>query len=413
MRRRTFFRNTVQVVAGASFLSTETLRAAATEAASTDVPFAFASAPVLLNATGDGVSVICALNGPGTGWVEYGETEALGQLCDGAVQGFLPFEAKALRFRLEGLKPGKEYFYRVHAVAVKFETAYKVHRGAAVTTPIRSFRTLNPAAETASFTVWNDTHQNKETLRQLIALHRQEPGDFLVWNGDITNDVTTEQLLIDEYLNPAGEAYADSTPLFFSRGNHDVRGEAARLLADYAPGLGGAYHYVFRQGPVGCLVMDTGEDKPDETPTYAGLNDFAAHRTAQRHWLERAIQDPAFSSAPFKIAIMHIPLVWDGDVPPNWPSVWGGHHGWVCEDGRRKWHDLLEKAGIRLIISGHTHCPAWFPPNAEHSYAQFTGGGPKPEQATILRLHADAKEMRVRVTDLTGRARFDEKFTAG
>ncbi|RYG24347.1 MAG: metallophosphoesterase, partial [Burkholderiales bacterium] len=303
-------------------------------------------------------------------------------------------------------------FYRVHAVPVTFETAYKVHRGEPVVTAPRSFRTLNPAAATASFTVWNDTHQNKETVRKLIALHSKEPGDFLMWNGDITNDVTTEQLLIDEYLNPAGEAYADSTPLFFSRGNHDVRGEAARLLSGYAPGLGGAYHYVFRHGPVGCVVLDTGEDKPDETPTYAGLNDFAAHRTAQRQWLERAIQDPAFSSAPFRIAIMHIPLFWDGDVPANWPSVWGGHHGWICEDGRKKWHDLLEKAGVRLVISGHTHRSAWFPPNAEHSYAQLTGGGPKPEQATTIRVQADAKKMQVRVANLAGKALFEETFAA-
>ena len=231
-----------------------------------------------------------------------------------------------------------------------------------------------------------------------------------MWNGDITNDVTTEELLINEYLNPAGQAHADSTPLFFSRGNHDVRGEAARLLADYAPGLGGAYHYVFRQGPIGCLVLDTGEDKPDESPVYAGLNDFAAHRTAQQRWLERAIEDPAFKSAPFRIAIMHIPLVWDGDVPADWPSVWGGFKGWICEDGRNKWHDLLEKAGVRLVISGHTHRHAWFPPRAEHSYAQLTGGGPKPEQATVIRVQADAQQMHVRVTNLAGEALLHESF---
>lgn len=401
MKRRTFFHTAGQALTGAALLPSLATATAAPNAL-TPQPFAFASAPVLMNPTPDGVSIVCAVNAPATGWVEYGETEALGQRCDGAAEGFLPYEEKALRFRLEGLKPGKTYFYRVHAVAVRFETAYKVHRGAGIASEVRSFRTLDPSAAMASFTVWNDTHQNQETLRQLIAQHRAQPDDFLMWNGDITNDVTTEELLIQEYLHPAGEAYADTTPLFFSRGNHDVRGEAARLLSHYAPGLGGAYHYTFRQGPIAGVVLDTGEDKPDDLPVYAGLNNFAAQRAAQRQWLERAIEDPAFKSAPFRIALMHIPLFWDGEVPGKWMEVWGGHKGWICEDGRNHWHDLLEKAGVRFIISGHTHRHAWFPPNSAHSYGQLTGGGPKPEQATIIRVQADAKELSLTATNLAG-----------
>lgn len=412
MKRRTFFHTATQAITGAALLPQSVTTATAAATSSAPQPLAFASAPVLMNPTPDGVSIVCAINAPATGWVEYGETEALGQRCDGAAEGFLPYENKALRFRLEGLKPGKQYFYRVHAVAIHFQTAYKATRGAAIASGVRSFRTLDPSAATASFTVWNDTHQNKETLRQLVAQHRAQPGDFLMWNGDVTNDVITEELLIREYLSPAGEAHADTTPVFLSRGNHDVRGEAARLLSQYAPGLGGKYHYTFRQGPIACVVLDTGEDKPDDLPVYAGLNDFATYRAAQRQWLEQAIEDPAFKSAPFRIAIMHIPLLWDGEVPEKWLEVWGGFHGWKCEDGRKQWHDLLEKAGVRFVISGHTHRHAWFPPNAAHSYGQLTGGGPKPEQATIIRVQADAQELRLTVSDLAGEVLMRESFKA-
>ncbi len=412
MNRRTFFHTATHTITGAALLSQSVITANAASTTTPPQPFAFASAPVLLNPTEDGVSLVCAVNAPATGWVEYGETEALGQRCNGGAEGFLPYEEKALRFQLEGLKPGKKYFYRVHAVAVHFETAYKVQRGAAIASEVRSFRTLDSSADTTSFTVWNDTHQNKETLRQLIAQHRENPADFLVWNGDVTNDVITEEILIQEYLSPAGEAHADTTPVFFSRGNHDVRGQAARLLSQYAPGLGGKYHYTFRQGPVAAVVLDTGEDKPDDLPVYAGLNNFAAHRAEQRQWLERAIEDPAFKSAPFRIAIMHIPLLWDGEVPERWLEVWGGFKGWICEDGRKQWHELLEKAGVRFIISGHTHRHAWFPANAAHSYGQLTGGGPKPEQATIIRVEADARELRLIVRSLSGEVLLRESFKA-
>lgn len=416
MKRRHLFRTTGQMLAGTAASASVVQAAAPVKDSAKDkelaASFGFASAPVLMNPSPESVSIVCAVNAPATGWVEYGPTEALGLRCEGGVQGLLPFEPRALRFKLEGLKPGATCHYRVHAAPVRYETAYKVHRGEAIATEVRSFRTLDPKAASTRFTLWNDTHQNMDTLRQLIAAHRASPGDFLMWNGDITNDIKTEDLLIREYLAPAGEAYADAVPLFFSRGNHDVRGEAARLLPSYAPGPGGAYHYVFRQGPVGCLVLDTGEDKPDELPTYAGLNNFAAHRAEQRKWLEQAIEEPDFKSAPFRIAIMHIPLFWDREVPEDWKSVWGGFSGWICEDGRKQWHDLLEKAGIRFVISGHTHQHAWFPPSPEHAYGQLIGGGPKPEQAAIISVQADAKEMKLTVAKLNGEVVIKESFLA-
>ena len=42
--------------------------------------------------------------------------------------------------------------------------------------------------------------------------------------------------------------------------------------------------------------MDTGEDKPDDAPAYAGLNDFDAYRTQQQAWLAKAIEDLQFKA---------------------------------------------------------------------------------------------------------------------
>lgn len=409
MERRTFIHTAGRIAAGGALLSQGSLQAAtAPQAETRPTPgpgdaTVWAAAPVLLNPAPDGVSVICALRKPATGWVEYGETAALGQRCDARAHGFLAYEEKALAFRLEGLRPGTTYFYRMHAVVVEFNASgRRAQRGVASATETRSFRTLDPAAATARFTIWNDTHENKESLRGLAARHRERPGDLLVWNGDVTNDIASEELLLSEYLNPAGQAFAATTPYFLSRGNHDVRGRAARCLPHYLPGPGGQYFYTFRQGPVACVVLDTGEDKPDETPSYAGLNDFATQRRAQRAWLERAIKEPAFASAPFRIACLHIPLVWDDPVPEPWLKVWGGFKGWVCEDGRELWQGLLEQAGVRLVISGHTHKPAWFPPKAGRSFGQLIGGGPAPTQAASIRVEADARELRFAVENLAG-----------
>ncbi len=414
MERRAFFQIAGRIAAGSAVLAQRPLCAEETlAAAGRDVGTRWAAAPVLLNPASDGVCVVCALQQPATGWVEYGETAELGQRAEAQSNGFLAFEDKALAFRLERLRPGTTYYYRVHAVAVTFNlSGRRAERGATEVTATRSFRTLDPGAATARLTIWNDTHENKATVRALAARHREIPGDVLVWNGDVTNDIVSEELLLDEYLNPGGEAFAATVPYFLGRGNHDVRGRAARRLGQYVPGPGGRYFHTFRQGPVACLVLDTGEDKPDATPAYAGLNDFAALRREQRAWLARAIQDPVFATAPFRIACLHIPLVWENPVPENWLKVWGGFKGWVCEDGREQWQDLLEQAGVRLVISGHTHTPAWFPPRAGRSFGQLIGGGPLPPQATTIRIDADARELHFAVENLKRKVLFQNTLKA-
>lgn len=406
MNRRQYLQGAGLAAIGGSLVSSANIAQAQSPAtgptSKTGAPFAFASAPVLLHPTDSSITVLCVVNAPATGWIEYGEYESLGKRADQNSSGFLPYVQRVLKFQLSGLTPGKTYYYRVHAAPITFETAYKIHRGTPINSPVHSFRTLNPGAESASITVWNDTHTNKETLAQLIAAHQAHPSDFLVWNGDVTNDITTEDILINEYLNPAGQAFANQTPCFFSRGNHDVRGQYARDLGHYTTGPDGSYYHIFRHGPVGCLFLDSGEDKPDDMDVYAGINDFAAYRTEQQRWLEKAILEPAFASAPYRVVFLHIPLVWDTEVPESWLKVWNGHPGWFCGDGFEKWHPLLVKAGVQLAVSGHVHRHTWFPSNKAHPYAQITGGGPKPEQATTIRLKADRHQLKITVINLKG-----------
>jgi len=55
------------------------------------------------------------------------------------------------------------------------------------------------------------------------------------------------------------------------------------------------------------------------------------------------------------------------------------------------------------VISGHTHRAAVFPPDERKPYAQIVGGGPKPENATLIRGVVTATEIRLTVSDLGGR----------
>lgn len=365
------------------------------------VAFNFLSDPVLTNPSSDSVSVLWATSAPATGWVEYGETEKLGAKAGGDDQGLLPYDERAFKVRVSGLKPGTKYFYRIHAVRVDFRGPYDIRRSKteAVESKVFSFTTPASDAKEVRFTVWNDTHENADTLKKLHEAHAKEPGDFLLWNGDQTNDITTEERMVDQFLRAGGQPFAATVPYQYVRGNHDVRGPGARHLSRFTD-VPGAYYYTFRRGPLGALVLDTGEDKPDDHPVYGGLNGFAAFRSKQAEWLAKAIESPEFKDAKFKVLFCHIPLYWIREKET----------GTFCGDGRKKWHDLLVKAGVQLVISGHTHEPAWMPAEKGRPYGQLIAGGPKPTAATYIRGHATADGMTVTQYKLSGEVQYTVKL---
>lgn len=402
--RRAFLAKSGLVAGAASLAAQEMTGQQALAADGPSGPFRLLSAPVLTNPAPDGVSVLWATSAPATGWIEFGETEHLGQRATGEDQGLLPFDDRAFKVRLSGLMPGTRYFYRVHAVQVDFRDAYTIRRQeqTPVASQVFSFTTPDPAAAAASFTVWNDTHEQPETLRRLHDAHVKDHGDFLLWNGDVTNDIYGEEKMIGQFLAPAALPFAAATPYHFVRGNHDVRGPAARRLARFTDVPEGRYFYSFCQGPLAVIVLDTGEDKPDNHGVYGGLNAFAAFRARQAEWLSQEIERPEFRAAPFRVLFCHIPLWWKDD------SAVGDY----CADGRARWHDLLVRGGVQLVISGHTHEAAWLPADAARPYGQLIGGGPEPKAATYIRGHATTERLTLTQHRLTGESLHRVELTA-
>lgn len=346
------------------------------------------SPPVLQALTGEGVTVSIAVSGVSTAWVEYGPTRDLGQRADNARHGMLPLDGRIHRIRIAGLTPGATCFYRVHVAPINFRSAYKIDRGAVATSEVHSFRVLDGGrGGRCRVSIINDTHENAATLGALGQLLTHD-ADTVVWNGDIFNDVRNDRQIVEQMFRPVGLAYAAKAPLTFVSGNHDVRGIHARQLADrFLDTPHGQRYFSFRQGPVAFVVLDTGEDKPDAHQVYGGLNDFARYRDEQAAWLAEAVKDARFREAPFRVALMHIPLFGKA----------------ASEDSRAKWHATLARANLTLAIHGHVHEYKYSAPDQERPYAQLVGGGPAPESATFIRLEADGTRMAAIVRDLSGK----------
>lgn len=359
------------------------------------------SPPVLQNPSPRGVNVVWAVNGPATGWVEYGATPQLGRRADAPVYGLNPYGSRFFNVRLEGLTPNETIYYRVAAAPVRFQNAYKIERGEPVVGPVYRWTPRDEKGERASFAVINDTHEHTETLEVLARQLADQPADLTIWNGDVFNDVRDEEQIVAQVLRPAGAAYAAERPVLFTSGNHDVRGAAARELskaispwADEQP-LG--HCFAVRQGLLALVGLDTGEDKPDRHPVFAGLANFEAYRAAQRDWLAAALRRPEIASAPYLVAFCHIPL-W------GLPGQNGGEtlQGFAryCHQAQRLWHPLLAEAGAQLLISGHMHQFRYDAPTADRPYGQLVGGGPQLERATLIRGRAESSQLEVVAADL-------------
>ena len=246
--------------------------------------------PVVSGPAPEALTVLQPLGGAATGFLEFALDDGPFQRVDSESGGLLPFERHVLKFRLPPIPSGRKVRYRVTARAVSWQPVGRFIHGKIVAgeTEVgaeRNFRTLDPAADKTRFVVWNDTHENAATLKSLAELTAARQPDFLLWNGDQTNDIHHEAELSGQVLTPGGVELAAAWPLAFVRGNHDLRGPAARKLPGFTGTPDDRFFYAFRCGPLAALVMDTGEDKPDEHPNFAGLAAFARFRERQTQWL--------------------------------------------------------------------------------------------------------------------------------
>jgi predicted phosphodiesterase len=244
------------------------------------------------------------------------------------------------------------------------------------------FTTLDRNAPSVSFSVITDTHEDARLIDSLNQLIVWDSTDFLVHAGDAFHWLDTEEHVFRAWLRPTIAGLGHSKPLIFARGNHEMRGPFARQLRDYVPTPEGRFYYARDAGPVHLIVLDTGEDKPDDTNVYAELNRTVLYRADELEWFrEHVAANDRVAEAPFRVIVMH---------SPRW--------GWLA-DGPDAWIETANTAGVDLVISGHFHRFSYTAPGPEvdHTYHLLVIG-----QEQIARVNATAEELGVTVTGLDG-----------
>jgi 3',5'-cyclic AMP phosphodiesterase CpdA len=285
------------------------------------------------------------------------------------------------------LKPGTQYHYRVCSKEITGFDPYKLTYGGTIQSETYSFTTLPEVPASVSWLIMNDIHDRPASIPHLAGMHPEKDYDFMFFNGDVFDYQTDEQQIVDHMLQPCTSAFASQIPFLYVRGNHETRGKYRLDLHHYFSNPDKREYFSFTHGPAHIIVLDTGEDKPDDTEVYAGIVDFDGYRQEQALWAEEVMKSKAFKKAKYKVVLMHIPTFYSGD--------W---HGTMhC---RELFAPLFNKYGVDITISGHTHQHGVHPPVAgQHNYPVIIGGGPKEGNRTLIKVEADARRLLLTMLD--------------
>ena len=294
------------------------------------------------------------------------------------------------RVRVSGLEPGKAYRYRIYGKTVQDDSnAYAVDYGAAKRVKFKGdaiIRTIDRNADSCKFIMLNDIHGKDDNFKALTEDVKPNDIDFFVMNGDMVSYISSAEEMMKHTFAVVPQL-TSSTPTIYTRGNHETRGKEAHLLSKLCPTSTGEPYYMFRHGPVAFLILDSGEDKPDNASEYSGTVEFDAFRSTELEWIKDAVKDPIFTEAPFKVAVMHIPAL---KFETSWYSQL-----WLNE----YLVPVLNEAGVDIMLSGHHHKHLFIPAGECGNDFPILAN----DDTDRLDFKADARHITIRTSDLTGK----------
>ena len=352
----------------------------------------FRMKPCLQNPVGNGITVMWETTVPAYCWVEYGTDTTQLKRARTIVDGQVVCNNYLHKIRIDGLQPGQKYYYRVCSQEILLYQAYKKVFGNTAQSAFSEF-TL-PATDTDSFTavVFNDLHQHTQTFRALCQQIKNVNYDFVVFNGDCVDDPVDHNQATSFISELTEGVCGDRIPTFFMRGNHEIRNAYSIGLRDHYDYVGDRTYGSLNWGDTRIVMLDCGEDKPDDHWVYYGLNDFTQLRNEQVDFLKKELSSKEFKKAGKRVLIHHIPLY--GNDGKN-----------LCAN---LWTKLLEKAPFNISLNAHTHKYAYHPKGElGNNYPVIIGGGYKMDGATVMILEKKKDELRVKVLNAKGKILLD------
>lgn len=346
--------------------------------------------PYLQNPGTNEMTVMWLTNVPARSWVEYGTHPDSLKRARTFIEGVMVANNKINQIRLTGLQPGTKYYYRVISQEITRYSSYKKTFGDTARSPLRSFTTWSDNRKNFRVIVYNDIHSNMTMFRKLHSLVDDKPYDLVIFNGDCFDDVEKESDIVNRLLTYTQSIRSDQIPSIFIRGNHETRGAYSLRLWNYLRRMGGRSYSAFSLGDTRFVLLDCGEDKPDDHWVYYDMNDFTRHRIDQAEFLKKELGSEPFLKADKRVLIHHIPIF---GVDPGSYSP--------CSD---LWKPVLENAPFNVSLNAHTHRYRVIEKGEDgNNFPVVIGGGNKEPGGTVMVLEKNGEELTLEVINAKGK----------
>lgn len=302
--------------------------------------------------------------------------------------------------RANDLEPATTYQYRIISKEMVSFEPYKVTFGDSIASPWYSFKTIDPKAQGGSIFITSDTHSDAKKLDNMLELCDYKTCDAFFYVGDMMNYMSVGgEHPYSSFIDVSVNKFASSIPFELVRGNHETRGDMARIFPTFFPKSNDKIYGSYLMGDIMVVMLDSGEDKSDKHPVYAGITDYDNYRSEQAAWLKELVKTKEYKKAKYRIVLTHFPLV----VGEKWREE-GNWTGWY--DAVDKFLPILNKANVDLVVSGHTHQFKYHEKNvANNNFPQLVQGA-----MCATRLDIQNGQVNVKVLDTKGTVLMDKKL---
>ena len=298
----------------------------------------------------DAYQILVPVNVPVLMSVIVGDTEYVNH-----VGGVRVSDAPVQRFTVPQAALDAAGAYTLVYTALFTRGAYSCRKGRTARKTY-SFSPVPKDGEVRAYVVADSHGRSREAVA--AASFFGEGLDLLILNGDIAPQSETA----DEALMIFDVAYAVTggrVPCILTRGNHELRGAWAAPFSEMLPNADGRLYYTVRLGPLRFVVLDCGEDKPDDNREYSGTAAFHTFRLEETAFLERFAREEAAAfadGARHRLVLSHIPF------------TRRDHGEFDIEDALyTRWAELLNDAyAPQLYIAGHLHRTALYDDGTEN-----------------------------------------------
>lgn len=345
--------------------------------------------PYLQNPSTTEMTIMWLTNVPCKSWIEYGTNPDSLQIVRNYVEGIMVANNKINQFTLTNLKPGKKYYYRVFSQEITRYASYSKTFGDTVKSELKSFKTLDDSNQDFRVILYNDIHSNVAMFEQLHDIVSKKPYDLVIFNGDCFDDAEKEEDIVDRLVAYTPKYRSDEIPAIFIRGNHETRGEYSLHLWDYLGRMNGRSYNAFSIGDTRFVLLDCGEDKPDEHKVYFDMNDFTQYRLDQTEFLKKEIASSEFKNANKRILIHHIPIF--GENLDSYTP---------CSD---LWKPVLKDVPFDIALNGHLHKHQIIEKEKMgNNFPVIIGGGNQDDTGTVMVLEKKGDQLTFELINTKG-----------